>query len=71
MQVLNTQNHRYTGAHQIVHTFKNHLTANPAAVAHGIQKLQRLQSLCNPLVTSRSGKTVAGVFAEHTKELGA
>lgn len=71
LQPINARNRGYTAAHSIVHKSVMHNAEFLPAVRHAMQKLLILNSLCNPLVTCSSGKTVADMWAEHMKELGA
>ena len=71
MQFYRPRNRRHTAAHSIVYTSSLQHTASPCVVGHALKKLQLLHGLCNPLVTCASGKTVAEMFAEHIKTVGA
>ena len=71
MQFYKSRNRCHTAAHSIVYTSSQQYTASPCVVGKALKKLKLLHGLCNPLVTCVSGKTVADMFAEHIKTVGA
>lgn len=71
MQFHMNRNRGFTAAHSIVYDSSQRHQASPCVVGQAFRRLQFLDGLYNPLVTSYSGKTVADMFAEHIKTVGA
>ena len=71
MQFYRQRNRGYTAAHHIIDTASQQQGQSPIVIRIALKKLHLLYGLCNPLVVCVTGKTVAYMFAELVKKLGA
>jgi len=71
MKFHQKRNRGYTAAHNIIYTASLQQAQSPGVVQLAFKRLKLLHGLCNPLVVCTSGKTVASMFADFVKTLGA